>query len=74
MYNLSAAVKTNPIKPNFKPNFRKAKMDVNLYVIKDYENETAFGLRENKPNQTQPVVSLPALPVLSLSLFYILYL
>ena len=28
-------------------------MNVNLYVIKDYENETAFGLRENKPNQTQ---------------------
>ena len=25
----------------------------------------AFGLRENKPNQTQPVVSLPALPAVS---------
>ncbi len=28
-------------------------MDINLYVIEDYENETAFRLRENKPNQTQ---------------------
>jgi len=37
----------------FKANFRKAKMNVNLYVIKEYENETAFRLRENKPNQTQ---------------------
>ena len=28
-------------------------MNVNLYVIKEYENETAFRVRENKPNQTQ---------------------
>ncbi len=41
--------KTKPIKPNF----RKAKMNVNLYVIKEYENETAFRLEQNKPNQTQ---------------------
>jgi len=25
-------------------------MDVNLYVIKEYENETAFRLEQNKPN------------------------
>ena len=37
---------TNPIKANF----RKAKMNVNLYVIKEYENETAFRLEQNKPN------------------------
>jgi hypothetical protein len=28
-------------------------MNVNLYVIKEYENETAFRLEQNKPNQTQ---------------------
>ena len=28
-------------------------MNVNLYVIEDYENETAFRLQKNKPNQTQ---------------------
>jgi hypothetical protein len=25
-------------------------MNVNLYVIEDYENETAFRLEQNKPN------------------------
>ncbi len=28
-------------------------MNVYLYVIKDYENKTAFRLEQNKPNQTQ---------------------
>ncbi len=42
-------VKTNPIKPNF----FKAQMNVNLYVIEDYENETAFRLEQNKPKQSQ---------------------
>ncbi len=28
-------------------------MNVNLYVIEDYENETAFRLQKNKPKQTQ---------------------
>jgi len=41
-----------------KPNFRKAEMKLNFYSIRGYENETAFSLRKNKPNQTQPVVSL----------------
>ena len=40
---------TNPIKPNF----RKAKMNENLFATKDYENEVAFRFRENKPNRTQ---------------------
>ncbi len=28
------------------------KMNVNLYVIEDYENETALRPQKNKPNQT----------------------
>ena len=28
-------------------------MSANVYVIEDYENETAFRLQKNKPNQTQ---------------------
>jgi hypothetical protein len=38
--------KTNPNKPNF----RKAKMDVNLYVIEDYRKNCDFLVRINKPN------------------------
>jgi len=33
-----------------KPNFRKAKMNVNIYYTKTYNNETAFRRRKNKPN------------------------
>ena len=36
-----------------KPNLKKAKMDVNLFATKDYENETAFRLQKYKPKQTQ---------------------
>ncbi len=36
-----------------KPNFRKAKMDVSLYVIKDYENVPLRRRGENKPKQSQ---------------------
>ena len=28
-------------------------MNVNIYYIKDYENETTLRLQKNKPNQTQ---------------------
>jgi len=28
-------------------------MNANVYVIEDYENETAFRLQKNKPNQSQ---------------------
>ncbi len=28
-------------------------MNANLYVIEDYENETAFRPQKNKPNQNQ---------------------
>ncbi len=60
MYDFADAVKTNPIKANTKPiqtQFAErppdAQMNVNTITTKDYENETAFGLRQNKPNQTQ---------------------
>ena len=35
--------------PN-KPNLRKAKMNVNLYLIEDYRKNDAFTVRINKPN------------------------
>jgi len=37
---------SNPIKPNFK----KAKMNVNIYVIEDYRKNDDFLVRINKPN------------------------
>jgi len=36
-----------------KPNFRKARMFLNFYLTKDYENELCQKLQKNKPNQTQ---------------------
>ncbi len=33
-----------------KPNFQKAKMNVNIYYTKVYKNETAFRQGKNKPN------------------------
>jgi len=36
-----------------KANFRKAKMNENLFAAKDYENETAFRLQKYKPKQSQ---------------------
>ncbi len=33
-----------------KPNFQKAKMNINIYYTKVYNNETAFRRRKNKPN------------------------
>ncbi len=39
-------VKTNPIKPNFK----KAKMNVNSLITKDYRKNDDFSVRINKPN------------------------
>jgi len=37
---------SNPIKPNF----RKAKMNVNLTLTKDYRKKDDFSVRINKPN------------------------
>ncbi len=39
-----------------KPNFQNAKMNVNIYYKKAYNNETAFRRRKNKPN-SNPVLS-----------------
>ncbi len=44
-----------------KANFRNDKMNTTFFLTKDYENETAFRLHENKPNQTQ-FEALPYLP------------
>jgi len=51
-------VKTNPIQTQSNPvlsavewaNFKKAKMNVNLYVIEDYRKNDDFTVRKNKPN------------------------
>jgi len=40
----------------FKPNFCKAQNERKRFFTKDYENETAFRLRKNKPN-SNPVLS-----------------
>jgi len=40
-------------KPNSKPISEKPKMNVSSVYTKDYENETAFRLEQNKPNQTR---------------------
>jgi len=37
---------SNPIKPNF----RKAQMNVSLYVIEDYRKNDAFAVQKNKAN------------------------
>ncbi len=37
---------SNPIKPNL----RKAKMNVNSFITKDYRNKADFVVRINKPN------------------------
>jgi len=42
--------KTKPKKTQF---LQRPKMNANLFVTKDYENETAFRPQKNKPNQTQ---------------------
>jgi hypothetical protein len=36
-----------------KPNYRKAEMNENLFVAKDYENKTSFRPRKYKPKQSQ---------------------
>ena len=34
-------------------------MNLNFYLTKDYENETTFRVRENKPNQTRSEAEMP---------------
>ncbi len=49
---------SNPIKPNF----QKAKMNVNLYVIEDYRKKDDFSVRKNKPN-SNPISKKPKMNV-----------
>jgi len=49
-------------KPNSNPISSKAKMNANLFVTKDYENETAFRPRKNKPNFFKGQNRLPENP------------
>jgi len=43
-----------------KPNFKDAQMNVNLYVTMDYENKHNRTLGQNKPNQSQFLLSSKA--------------
>ncbi len=45
-----AGQKNKPNSNPIKPNSQKAKMNVNLYVIKDYRKKDDFIVRINKPN------------------------
>ncbi len=45
-----AGQKNKPNSNPIKPNFQKAKMNVNLYVIEDYRKNDDFTVRKNKPN------------------------
>ena len=45
-----AGYKNKPNSNPNKPNCRKAKMNVNLYVIEDYRKNDDFLVRINKPN------------------------
>ncbi|MFH1883603.1 MAG: hypothetical protein ABIL62_12955 [Planctomycetota bacterium] len=51
------AVRIN--KPNSNPISVKPKMSANLYVIEDYENETAFRPKKTNPIKACPERSLP---------------
>ncbi len=42
--------KTNPIQTQF---LQRPKMNANVFVRKDYENETTLRPQKNKPKQTQ---------------------
>jgi len=47
---LLAGQKNKPNSNPIKPNFQKAQMNVNLYVIEDYRKKDDFTVRINKPN------------------------
>jgi len=49
-------VKTNPIQTQSNPISKRAKMDVNLYVIEDYRKNDYLAVRKNKPN-SNPISS-----------------
>ncbi len=48
-------MKKNAAKGNekTKPISEKPKMNANVFITKDYENETTLRPQKNKPNQTQ---------------------
>ncbi len=46
--------KTKPIQTQYKANFRKAKMNVNSLITKDYRKNDAFAVQKNKP-KTNPI-------------------
>jgi len=53
VYKNETAFRRGKNKPNsnpIKPNFQKAKMNVNLYFIEDYRKKDDFLVRINKPN------------------------
>ena len=56
---------SNPIQTQNKDNFRKAKMNLNSYLTKDYENERLCRCGQNKPNQTQFLKILDNLSIIT---------
>jgi len=44
------------------PNFRKAQMNVNLLITKDYRKNDAFAVQKNKPN-SKPISEKPKMNV-----------
>jgi len=64
MKPLSGGEKTNPIQTQSNPvlsavewaNFRKAQMNVNSFITKDYRKSDAFAVQKNKPN-SNPISS-----------------
>jgi hypothetical protein len=50
-----------------KANLLVTKMNVSPVLTEDYENVRYFSREKNKPKQTQPVVSLPALSKVKVS-------
>ncbi len=49
-WTLGQVEKTNPIQTQYKPNLRKAKMNVNSIITKDYRKKDDFAVRINKAN------------------------
>jgi len=58
---ISQSKKTNPIQTQSNPILSAVgglQMNVNLYVIEDYENESTFRVRETNPNKLEANLSL----------------
>jgi len=61
MITPSDSLKTNPIKPNF----RRARMNINSLITKDYRKKDDFAVRKNKPN-TNPIPEMSKMNVTSI--------